>query len=99
MLQQWEKNERALIPIIINHTRNTNTTSSASQNVLDALSKGNRVILSNVSLIELQANNNALKIIPYLVNVLENTNATCVMAEYIINITRGSNSSAVQSSN
>jgi len=53
------KNERSLISIIINHTRNTNATSSASQNVLDALSKGNRMILSNVSLIELQANNNA----------------------------------------
>lgn len=93
------KNERSLIPIIINHTHNTNATSSASQNVRDALSKDNSAILSNISLIELQANNNALKIIPNLVNVLKNTNATSVTAEYVINITEGSNSSAVQSSN
>ena len=74
-------NGLATIPLVINITQNTNVTDTAISYVLEQL--------NSTSLDQTIIEENTRQQIESLINTIENTNATSVAAEIIINITQG----------
>ena len=74
-------NGLATIPLIINITQNTNVTDTAINYILEQL--------NSTSLDQTIIEENTRQQIESLINTIENTNATSVAAEIIINITQG----------
>ena len=74
-------NGLATIPLVINITQNTNVTDTAINYVLEQL--------NSTSLDKTIIEENTRQQIENLINTIENTNATSVAAEIIINITQG----------